>query len=158
MLVRLRDFWRRRDRFQKLFLIGGSIFVVGYIGAVIGDNSRMSGSTSSRCEPVAIEVVSAIETGLTVGGGGSLTNAQAVRSDDFERVYFVAADLQGAGMNGSGPVGLWATNQIDAEGGLIFAVNSMAKEFSDWGHGDTSDARITDSDDGAEEAVDCAGG
>ena len=39
--------------------------------------------------------MSGIETGLTVQGGGTLKNAQAVKSEDFENVYFISAEIDG---------------------------------------------------------------
>jgi hypothetical protein len=110
----------------------------------------------SRCEKVSSAVLKAIAEGLTVsGGGGSLRNGHAVKSKDFSKVYMVAADIQGDGMEGNGEVGVWTTNSLEGTG-LIFAVDSFAKEFSDWGHGDTTDANITDSSDGIAEAKECA--
>jgi hypothetical protein len=93
----------------------------------------------SRCEKVSSKLLSVIAKGLTVAGGGSLRNGYAVKSNDFSKVYMVAADIQGDGMEGPNEVGVWATNNLDV-GGLIFAVDSFAQEFSDWGHGDTTDA------------------
>jgi hypothetical protein len=90
-----------------------------------------------------------------VSGGGTLRNGHAVKSNDFSKVYMVAADIQGGDMEGNGEVGVWATNSLDGTG-LIFAVDGFAKEFSDWGHGDTTDANITQSSDGAAEAKECA--
>jgi hypothetical protein len=59
---------------------------------------------------------------------------------------------------GGDDIGVWATNNIDeAGGGLIFSVNEVAKEFSDWGDGSLTDARTSMTDDGAEEARDCIG-
>jgi hypothetical protein len=109
----------------------------------------------SRCLDVPRALVDGIETGLTVTGGGSLRNARAVKSQDFAKVYMVAADIQGSGMEGPSDIGVWATNRL-GEGGLIFAVDGFAKEFSDWSHGDQTDANITASSDGVQEAKDCA--
>jgi hypothetical protein len=108
-----------------------------------------------RCEKVSNAVLNAIAKGLTVTGGGTLRNGYAVKSDDFSKVYMVAADIEGTGMEGNGEVGVWATNSLDGTG-LIFAVDGLAKEFSDWGHGDTTDANITLSSDGVDEAKECA--
>jgi hypothetical protein len=58
-------------------------------------------------------------------------------------------------MEGDGDIGVWATNSLDGSR-LIFAVDSFAKEFSDWGHGDTTDAHITPSSDSVSEAKECA--
>jgi hypothetical protein len=67
----------------------------------------------------------------------------------------VAADIQGTGMEGDGEIGVWATNSLDGSGS-IFAVDGLAKEFSDWGDGDTTDANIIQSSDGVSEAKECA--
>ena len=112
-------------------------------------------TVTGRCELVSSAVLNAIAEGLTVTGGGTLRNGYAVKSDDFSKVYMVAADIQGTGMEGDGEVGVWATNSLDG-GGLIFAVDGLAKKFSDWGHGDTTDAHITQSSDGVAEAKKCA--
>ena len=109
----------------------------------------------SRCEKVSSALLNAIAEGLTVSGGGRLRNGYAVKSKDFSKVYMVAADIQGAGMEGNSEVGVWATNSLDI-GGLIFAVDGFAQEFSDWGDGDTTDANITQSSDGVSEAKECA--
>jgi hypothetical protein len=106
---------------------------------------------SSRCEPASAALVSAIEAGLTVTGGGSLSNAFIVRSGDFENVYFVAAQIEGEGMGGA--VGVWATNGPNGDGS-IFSADAFAAEFSDWGDGPGFNL----SDDGLAEARDCAEG
>ena len=112
-------------------------------------------TVTGRCEKVSNALLNAIAQGLTVTGGGTLRNGYAVKSDDFSKVYMVAADIQGVGMEGDGEVGVWATNSLDGSG-LILAVDGLAKEFSDWGHGDTTDANITLSSDGVSEAQECA--
>jgi len=112
---------------------------------------------ASRCEPVDDVLFRAISDGLTIsGGGGSLRNAQAVKSDDYEEVWFVAADLQGKNLEGSDDIGIWATNSLAAGEGLIFAVDEVAQEFSDWGDGGQTDAQLSINDDGAQEARGCA--
>jgi hypothetical protein len=108
-----------------------------------------------RCEKISSAVLSAIAEGLTVSGSGTLRNGYAVKSKDFSKVYMVAADIQGIGMEGEGEVGVWATNSLDGTG-LVFAVDGLAKEFTDWGHGDTTDAHITQSSDGVDEVKECA--
>jgi hypothetical protein len=108
-----------------------------------------------RCEKVSSALLNAIAEGLTVTGGGTLRSGYAVKSKDFAEVYMVAADIQGVGTEGDSDIGVWATNSLDGAG-LIFAVDGHAKEFSDWGHGDTTDANITQSSDGVSEAKECA--
>jgi hypothetical protein len=100
--------------------------------------------------------VKGIESGLTVTGGGSLKNARAVRSQDFKRVYFVSAEIDGPGLEGSGDIGTWAkSGPLRVGRGLILAVDSVANEFSDWGDGRTTDAQLSMSNNGAEESQKC---
>jgi hypothetical protein len=51
--------------------------------------------------------VNAIATGLTVQGGGTLRNAQAVKSND-KPVWFISADIDGPGMDEEDDIGTWA--------------------------------------------------
>jgi hypothetical protein len=119
-----------------------------------GEGSVQAVATNGRCEPVPPDVVAGIEEGLTMTGG-TLRGAQAVRSGDFEQVWFVAADIQAAGLEGNSDIAVWAMNDISAPGaGLTIAVNGIAKEFSDWGAADQSD-RFTPDDDGIAEAEQC---
>jgi hypothetical protein len=48
-----------------------------------------------------------------------------------------------------------ASNNIDQGQGMLFCVDSLAKEFSIWPDGSTTDANITQFDDGASEAKEC---
>jgi hypothetical protein len=107
----------------------------------------------SRCQPVPAALVEGIASGLTVTGGGSLRDAAAVRSDDFESAFFISAEVDGPGIEGDGDVGTWVTNRL--EGGVIYSVDAVAREFSDWGDGGDTDAEFSLSDDGAEESRDC---
>jgi hypothetical protein len=113
-------------------------------------------AAKSRCVAVPQALVDAIEEGLTVQGGGVLRHAREVKSNDFNNVYMVAADLQGAGLEGASDIGVWATNSLQPGEGLIFAVDAVAKEFSDLGDADRTDAQITRAADGAQQAADCA--
>lgn len=117
-------------------------------------DENVSQPRDPRCLNVPRSVVRAIATGLKVTGGGTLRFAQAVKSGDFSRVYFVSADLQGSGLEGTDDVGTWAINRLRL-GGLILTVDSVSEEFSDWGHGDTTDAQLSMSDDGAELSQEC---
>jgi hypothetical protein len=89
-----------------------------------------------------------IASGLTVTGGGRLGKAAAVRSNDFKKMWFVAAVIEGPSMDGD--VGVWATNDLGG-GGMVFSASGFAKEFSDWGPG----PGFSVSDDGASEAMTC---
>jgi len=110
----------------------------------------------ARCLDVPKDMVDAIATGLTVDGGGSLdaTTAQAVRSGDFQKVYFIAAAIHGPGM-GDHSIGIWASNSLEPGKGLIMAVGGFAHQFSDWGPGETTDAKVNQLNDGAQDSAKC---
>ena len=114
---------------------------------------------TQACQRAVKDLVSAIETGLTVTGSGGLRRAYIVRSDDFEKVYMVAAEIQGAGLEGGGDIGVWAkSGPPKVGGGLILAVDTTAQEFSDWGDADKTDASIDESAAGVNEARACTEG
>lgn len=113
-------------------------------------------ASANRCVAVSQKKLNRIADLLTVSGGGSLTNGHAVRSNDFESLYFIAATINGPQM-GSNTIGIWATNTLKAVTGGVLAVDAFADQFSDWVVGSTTDANITQYDDGAQEAAKCAG-
>jgi hypothetical protein len=113
-------------------------------------------TSANRCVVVSQKKLNRIADLLTVSGGGSLANGHAVKSNDFESLWFIAATINGPKM-GSKTIGIWATNTLEAVTGGIFSVDSFAEEFSDWVVGSTTDANITQYDDGAQEAAQCAG-
>lgn len=108
----------------------------------------------SDCERAPRALVDQISVGLTVTGGGTLRAVRAVRSSDFERAYFVSAEIQGDGLEGDDEIATWATNRLDGTG-LVYAVDGVASEFSDWGEGGQTDAGFSLSDDGADESRAC---
>ena len=115
-----------------------------------------NGASTARCAPASGTLLAAISQGLTVSGGGTLRSGYVVKSNDFAKVWMVAAEIDGSGMEKSGDVGVWATNDPNGAG-MIFAVDGMAKEFSDWGDGSKTDAQFSLSDDGISVAKACAG-
>ncbi len=108
-----------------------------------------------RCLDVSDYVQGAFIEGLTEGTGATLRGFQAVRSNDFQELYFVAAELEGPGLDGDDEIGVWATNDIETYMGSYMSVNGLAQEFSDYPDGDTTDAYVTMSDEGASLAVEC---
>ena len=109
---------------------------------------------SSRCEAVSDDLLAAIGSGLD-GGGLTLREGQAVRSEEREEVWFVAADIEGPGLEGTSDIAVWATNSLEVGGGLILSVDALAQEFSVWPDADTTDAEIADTEDGVDEARQC---
>jgi hypothetical protein len=156
-----------------VLLASVAVLVVGCTGestsAPQGEPARTSGEETtpveettmetSLCEKVPKSLVRAIESGLTVQGGGQLKGAKAVKSNDFESVYYVSAELQGPGLEGSGDIATWATNSLKAGEGLILAADAVAKEFSDWGadvgEGSAPAETMSLDNDGAEESRAC---
>ena len=114
-----------------------------------------SAPAAGRCVVVSAKKLKNIAIGLTVSGGGTLSNGFAVKSNDYDEFWFIAALIDGPGM-GKGVVGIWASNRLGANDGMIFAIDSYAGTFTDWGLGSTTDANFTQYDDGAQEAAQCA--
>jgi hypothetical protein len=116
----------------RLLLLAALVVAVtacSYSGEGTGNQPQATGPPTTvvgRCERVSNAVLNAIAEGLTVTGSGTLRNGYAVKSKDFSKVYMVAADIQGVGMEGDGEIGVWATNSLDGTG-LILAVDGLAK-------------------------------
>ncbi len=108
---------------------------------------------TSRCELVPSQRVRDLASYLE--NGVRLRRVRAVRSRDFEKVYFIAAELDGPGLDGDNDIGVWATNDIEETTGF-YAVDGYAEQFSSWPDGDTTDAAFSLSDEGASEARGCA--
>ena len=123
-------------------------------GGSDGGNENAEAQESSRCTNVPRGLVEEIEKGLTVQGT-TLTNARAVKSEDFKQVQFVSAEIEGPGIDGSGQIGTWAKGGSLGDGGGVTSVDGFALEYSDWADGPLSDAELSVTDDGAQESRDC---
>ena len=87
------------------------------------------------------------------GTGMAAVRARAVRSPDFERVFFIAVEFT---LNGTGnAVGVWASNSLSPGGGLVLSADTFAKEFSDLPDAETTDANIAPSDPAIRQARGC---
>jgi hypothetical protein len=145
-----------RPRIHGNVLKAALILTVGVLVIFfLSSCSDSSQTATNRCIKVSRAKLDGIASGLTVSGGGSLRDGWAVKSEDFNSLYFIAAEIDGSGLEGNGDIGLWASNSLESGQGLILSVNSIAKEFSVWPHGDTTDSNITQFDDGADEAKKC---
>jgi len=111
---------------------------------------------SSRCIPASKEQLEAIRAGIKdIAESNDIKSGWAVKSNDFEKVWFVAVKIYGPGMeNGTGP-GLWAISGDINNPGMILAVDGFAKEFSSYPDASKTDAAITPTDDGAKDALLC---
>ena len=135
---------------KKLF----TVLVLTFFLVGCGGDDRSSSSQVNRCENVPSFIISNIESGLEIEGGGSLKNAKAVKSNDFSSIYFISADLDGTGLEGDRDIATFATNKLDSAG-LIFSIDHIAKEFSVFPFGKDTKTNITMSDDGAAESANC---
>ncbi|MEX1014381.1 MAG: hypothetical protein WDZ80_04440 [Candidatus Paceibacterota bacterium] len=159
----------KKSIYKKWWFWVGSIVVLFILISTLGGGNESSTNqatdpqqesnereqVASRCLGVPAETLSWIKSGLK-DDNITLRSAQAVRSDDFEKVYFVSADLQGLGLEGPGDIATFAANNIDGSG-LVLSVDAVAKEFTDWFHGDREGAQfhVTMRDDGVRESRDC---
>lgn len=94
-----------------------------------GSGDRAGNADSPACVSVPRTTLDAIEEGLTISGGGSLTRGGALRSGDW---WYVAAEIDGGGLEGAGDVGVWAMPDYRDPGPIIMA-DGFAREFSQWG-------------------------
>jgi hypothetical protein len=142
---------------------GGTTEAEGITSEAAAEDAATEGepAEASRCLHVGGSLKKAIASGLTVKYGGWLGKAAAVRSDDFERVWYVSAVILGPAI-GAETVGTWAVNvKPDAKyaGGLIIAADSVAREFSDWGEAAAEGSPVAEvrglENDGAQESRDC---
>lgn len=114
----------------KLIGRGFLLMLLSYAAIVLTEDRVFE----NTCLTVKPELVEMIESGATADGGGHLVNAsaRAVKSDDYKNVYMIAAELQAAGLEGKGDIGLWFSNSLEVGEGMIFSVNPLATEFSVW--------------------------
>ena len=126
-------------------------------GGSDGSDSASNPSPSLTCLDVPATLLAGIATGEEKDVGGlKLTDGKAVKAPGFSKVYFVAAHLRAPGLDGE-DVGVWATNSLEAGGGLLMAVDGFAKQFTTWPDADKTSAGIKSTEDGVDEAMDCVG-
>ena len=119
-------------------------------GATAGPEDAAEARKEAGCEEVDPALLAKIGQGLK---GRTLRNGYAVRSDDYSKVWFVGAEM--VEVPGE-RIGLWATNDLAPQGhGVVYSVNTPAKENSDWGPGPSG---MSAGDDGGAEAWACASG
>lgn len=85
----------------------------------------------SRCTQAPDFLVQRLNEGLNINGGGSIVDVYVVKSSDFDSIYFVSGELQGAGLEVKGDIATFLTNRLDATG-ATFSADNIATEFSDW--------------------------
>jgi hypothetical protein len=105
---------------------------------------------------VAPEIAAHLSAWLKPETGATLRAAQAVRSPDHGSAWYVAADLEGPGLESADEIAVWLTNSIDPTApGMVLSVGGMATGFSDAPDGATTDAMTSITDTGAQAAIGC---
>lgn len=156
--------WYRKKRYLLPILFFAWMTA---IGAIFGEDSspprasdagataEQSPAAQQRCEPADPFVMSAIAEGLHSPEQTRLSRGQAVRSRDFESLWFLATVVAGPQVD-DGTVVLWAVDRNDGDVHTVFAVDEAADELSMWGDvAEPSDPPLP-SDDGAADALACS--
>lgn len=107
---------------------------------------------SSECIAVSSEKMITIASGEQDGVGMVPNKAFAVKSPDFNNVYFVALNFSAPGVENI--IGVWAVNNLGNDG-IILAADFVAQEFTVWPWGSVTDAKIDPNDPYIEKAKSC---
>ncbi|HZH25404.1 MAG TPA: hypothetical protein VEY49_10890 [Solirubrobacteraceae bacterium] len=107
------------------------------------------------CRKASKRLLTGIATGVQTSGKAKLRHGYITRSEDFKKVFMVAADIQAPGFLGADDVAVWATTSPNGNG-FVFAVDGVAQERSDWGDADRTDPAIEEAADGVQRARGCA--
>ena len=130
------------------FVIAGLLAVLVAAGCGLGGVvTTPHGSKDPRCtsatehvltwlEPVeTVDVLKWLEPELTVEGAW-FSRGQIVRSNDYDSYFYLAAEIDGPGLEGPGDIGVWVVDEVPEMGGkraLCWAVNEVADEYSSRG-------------------------
>lgn len=117
---------------------------------------------ANRCSTdVPVWLAEAIQTDGELGFGNYVRNFRAVKSEQPGAylgmgpevgVWFVAGDIEGPSLEGTGEILVWATN-LD---GVVFSADNLTAEFSTFPLLANTDSPISTDTDGYDEAVKCA--
>lgn len=139
------------------WVIGGVIAFLGFFVVMLalsfGGSPTSSAAPMEGCIQVSPQRLEGIAAGLTLNGG-SLREAWAFRSGAHQSAYFVAAEVDGPGLEGDGHDLVYFVTSLDS-GGSTLAVDELAVDWSDWPDGATTGANTSTRDPGVREARDC---
>ena len=134
------------------------VIALGAMGLITGSTTSTSvpEAISARCVPASAQQMESIRAGIKdIEANNDVLPGFAVRSNDFNQVWFVAAEITGPGIPAN-TVGIWAISGELETPGLVLSVDGFAKAFSPYPDASTTDAQITPFGDGAQEALTCA--
>lgn len=109
-----------------------------------GSSSQAEQALSADCLNVDAALGNSIMSGAESGTGAQFVRASAVKSPDFEKVYFIAVEFSATGV--SNQVGVFASNALTDGGGIIMAVDGFAQQFTVWPDADKTQAAISGAD------------
>jgi hypothetical protein len=136
---------------RKVFL--AFILVISTMGYSIPANAGANCLTIKNWYPT--EILSGNESGT---GKLTLVSAGAVRSSDFNNVFFVAVKFKATGVGNQ--TGVWAINgklpqKAEDLSGLTLAINPIAQQFTVWPKGNKTKANIAINDRSVAAAIKC---
>lgn len=114
----------------------------------------LRGDPMEGCIEVSRERLDRIALALTVEGG-SLREGWAYRSPAHTEAYFVAAEIDGPGLEDEGDDELWFVTSFESVAGIVLPVGEARTGFVTSGDAGDIDARVSSSDPGAQEARTC---
>jgi len=111
-----------------------------------------------RCVPASPAQIEIIRIGVQgVEETNNIKSVWAVRSNEFERVWMVAAEITGPEISPKDVIGVWAiAGDLQNPSSGAVSVNNYALIFSDWADGPRSQLDLSDFTDGVQEALECA--
>ena len=92
------------------------------------DTTTTSAGADDECVPVPQGLLDAIASSEEAGVGMMPVAGAGWKSPDFEDVTFIAMRFSATGIDDQ--VGVWAMNNFDSGGGLMFAAEGIAQDFS----------------------------
>jgi hypothetical protein len=105
---------------MKRILVTSIFIIIFFFGCAESNTSKENEDTSfNQIEEASLNQIQKIEFGLK-NKSITIQKSCAIKSNDFDNVYFVGAKLS------NGKIGVWAI------GGLLFSVNDVSKIYSDY--------------------------
>jgi hypothetical protein len=131
------------------------VSILVFASMLMSDEAAIAANCLKITKWYPTELLSGNEVGT---GKLQYVSAKAVKSPDFNNVYFVAVKFKASGVGNQ--VGVWAINgklpQKPADlAGLSLSVNSIAQQFTVWPDADKTQARIAKNDRSSATAIKC---
>lgn len=122
-------------------------------GKSVTEPAQSAKKDPGSCVHVTAAMAKAIGTGQEPGVGMKPGAIAAVKSPDFEKVYFIAMEFGASGVDDQ--IGVWASNSIKPGGGILMSVDGFAQQFTVWPDADSTDAAISKADPSVAAAKTC---